>query len=148
MRPSALHGLTVLSLATLSFVNVRPQAPGHEPCYVYDRDTVSLSGKTAWRVYAGRPNYESVKDGDQPDTVVVLQLSNTICLVASPDHDAEKDVREVQLIVPEKDFRSVIKQPGTRLTLKGTLTGAVFGWHHLDVLFETRLPSPPRTARG
>jgi hypothetical protein len=125
---------------------IHHEALGPNPCYTYDRDTISLVGKLTWRVYPGRPNYESVQLGDEPDTVVVLQLSHPICLRASGRYQAHQNVVEVQLILPENDYRTVIRRPGRHATLAGTLTGADFGWHHLEVLFETHFATVPRGA--
>lgn len=45
-------------------------AGGQQPtCLAYEADTVSPSGRLGRRVYPGRPNYESLRAGDQPDTV-------------------------------------------------------------------------------
>src|SRR5437773_9398265 len=100
------------------------------PCYRYDRDTISLAGTLTWRIYPGRPNYESVEQGDQPDTVVVLQLKQPFCTQASDDFDGHQAVREVQLIVPWEDFHFIVRRPKSRARLAGTLSGAVWGWHH------------------
>jgi hypothetical protein len=109
-------------------------------CLRYDRDTVALSGRVERRIYPGRPNYESIRDGDQPDTVYVLRLSAPLCTMASPDFEARTHVREVQLYFDREDVAGVRALRGRSTMLRGTLTGAVWGWHHLPVLFEIRLP--------
>jgi hypothetical protein len=108
-------------------------------CYRYDSDSAALSGRVIRRVYPGRPNYESVKAGDEPDTVFVLQLLKPLCTAASPDHDAHT-VREVQLYFSRDDAAAIRTLCGKSATFHGTLTGAVWGWHHLPVLFHVRLP--------
>jgi hypothetical protein len=131
----------------LSHRSVTLGASDTSHCYIYARDTVTLVGELIWRVYAGRPNYESVESGDQPDTVAVFRLATQLCLTASKDFDAQDSVRELQLIIPFEDFRWVIQHPGLRKTLTGTLSGWVWGWHHLPVLFDTHLPRPQPASR-
>jgi hypothetical protein len=118
------------------------------PCDRYMQDTVALAGRLTWRVYAGRPNYESVASGDQPDTVIVLRLDRPLCTQASETWDAHVDVSEVQLVLPADDFRAALHLRDAHFVLHGFLRGADWGWHHLAVLFHTRLPIMPRRAEG
>lgn len=41
-----------------------------------DGDTVSLTGKVWRETFPGRPNYESIENGDEPETVWVLSESD------------------------------------------------------------------------
>jgi hypothetical protein len=115
------------------------------PCYEYGRDTVELRGQVVRRVYPGRPNYESIKQGDEPDTVYVLRLASPLCTVASPEGEAQIDVREVQLDFSAADARAVKAMNRQVVKIHGVLEEWAFGWHHLPVLLEIRLPRSPRT---
>ena len=102
-----------------------------------------LAGRLARRVYPGPPNYESVAAGDAPDTVLVLRLDRPACTRASREFAARAGVREVQLLVSRSEFERAGHMLGQRVVLRGTLEGAVWGWHHLPVLLATRLPAAP-----
>jgi hypothetical protein len=122
---------------------LRAQAP---VCHRYERDTVSVSGHVMRRVYPGRPNYESVRAGDAPDTIYSLRLDAPMCITASSEFTAHAEVREVQLYFRQAEAATIRELAGRRTTLRGTFTGAVFGWHHVPVLFRVRFP--PAKYRG
>ncbi len=120
-------------------------AGGQQPtCLAYEADTVSLSGRLVRRVYPGRPNYESIRAGDEPDTVFVLRLRKPICLTQSGIYEAKSDVREIQLFLTEEDAGRARKLIGRDIELSGVLRGAEWGWHHLPVVFWAKLPTPAR----
>ena len=128
----------VVILALLAHAGAaEAQAPR---CHRYERDTVVLSGRVERRVYPGRPNYESVRAGDEPDTVYVLRLNAPLCTTATQEFEARAGVRDVQLYFAREDAAGVRALRGRSATLRGTLTGAVWGWHHLPVLLEVRFP--------
>ena len=131
-------------LAVSFFAAVVTRAPAlaqrAAPCYRYDSDSVVLKGHVVRRVYPGRPNYESVKAGDEPDTVFVLQLDRPLCTTATEIHEARKNVREVQLYFSKADAPAVRALRGRPAVLRGTLEGAVWGWHHLAVLLHLHMP--------
>jgi hypothetical protein len=112
------------------------------PCYEYESDSVALRGTVIRRVYPGRPNYESVQHGDEPDTVFVLRLITPICTLASGESDAARNVREVQLYFSKEELSTIRRWLGKEQTVRGTLQGWVWGWHHLPVLLRVRLPLP------
>jgi hypothetical protein len=88
--------LLALLLLPPAFTAASPPSP-RLACYRYDSDSAALSGHVVRRVYAGRPNYQSVQAGDQADTVFVLQLEKPLCTVATSDFPARAAVREVQV---------------------------------------------------
>lgn len=139
-----LTALLTIWVAGASTVSAQTPAS----CARYQRDTVALAGRLTWRVFPGRPNYESVERGDEPDTVIVLRLDRPICTRASEIWDAHADVQEVQLVLSRPDYRAALRLRDARFVLRGSLRGADWGWHHLDVLFQTRLPDMPRRVEG
>jgi len=96
-------------------------------CLPYEADTVSLSGRLVGRVYPGRPNYESLRAGDEPDTVFVLRLKKAICLTQSARYEAKSNVREVQLYLTRDDSKRARKLIGKDIQLSGILRGAEWG---------------------
>jgi hypothetical protein len=127
----------LLVAAVLASVAAQPQA---NTCYRFEADSVALAGRVIRRVYPGRPNYESVKAGDEPDTVFVLQLERPLCTRASDLGEARKDVREVQLYFSKDDARMVRVLRGRSVVLRGTLQEGIWGWHHLSVMLHVRIP--------
>jgi hypothetical protein len=111
-------------------------------CYRYESDSLTLTGNVVRKVFPGRPNYESVKAGDAPDTVYVLQLARPLCTASTKEFDGKPAVREVQLYFAKEDASTISDMRGKSASLRGTLTGAVWGWHHLPVLFQVRVPKP------
>ena len=45
--------------------------------------TVSLTGTISSRVFAGPPNYESIKRGDRKEIATILTLGDAICMPAT-----------------------------------------------------------------
>ena len=117
-------------------------------CYRYLADTISLVGRLSWRVYPGPPEYESIARGDHPDTIAVLLVDHPLCVESSKDWQSRANVKEVQLILPPNQYHWLLRLRGSKVTVRGYLRGADFGWHHLDVLFQTRLPEFPSRIDG
>src|SRR4029079_2241971 len=92
-----------------------------------------------WRIYPGRPNYESVKRGDHPDTTYVLRLNKPLCTVKSDEGEARGNVSEVQLLFLIADVSAIKASEGKDVMLQGTLEEWTLGWHHLPVLFHIRI---------
>jgi len=63
-------------------------------CYRYERDSVEARGQVVRRVSPGRPKYEDVKRGDEPDTVYVLQLVSPLCTLASAQGTGERMLKK------------------------------------------------------
>jgi len=127
------------ALALSLVLALHGQAETAGRCYDFERDSVALRGQVIRRVYPGRPNYESVRGGDEPDTVFVLRLASPLCMSASPAGEAQPAVTEVQLYFAEGDARAVHAMRGRKVVLRGTLEEWTLGWHHLPVLLHVRL---------
>jgi len=129
-----LKATLFIALLTLSGPN--PTRPTEYGCFDYERDTVKLSGTILTHVFPGPPNYESVAKGDAREQAWVLQLSKPICTSASADIEAEKDVRDLQLVFPEgqKQYDEYRSWKGRRVVVTGTLFHAETGHHHTKVL--------------
>lgn len=56
--------------------------PGEAADCLKDGDTVSLVGKVWRETFPGRPNYQSIEDGDEPETVWALTLPPVGFIVA------------------------------------------------------------------
>jgi len=115
--------------------------PAGSICLRYEPDTVALTGMLTRKVFPGRPNYESVKDGDEPETGFYLELAVPVCTVASPDsannnNGALQDVRLVQLVLDAAGYARLRPQLGHQTTLRGTMFAAFTGHHHAPLLLQ------------
>lgn len=105
-------------------------------CLRYEPVVVALSGILVRRTYPGAPNYESIKDGDQPETGYYLKLQSPVCVKAeendeSSDHD---DIKEVQLVLDIKQYATLRPKLGKSISLSGQLFEGFNGHHHTSVL--------------
>ena len=60
------------------------RSPGHgtgPACLRYQPDTVAIAGLLTRKTFPGRPNYESVKEGDGPETGFYLVAGLIILVV-------------------------------------------------------------------
>jgi len=110
-----------------------------EPCLKYEPDVVELVGKIKRQTFPGPPNYESVKQGDRPETYWVLFLPKAFCVkpgANSPNINSspESDISQLQLI--EVDYKRYRKLLGKKVRAKGRLSHAITGHHHTTVLLE------------
>lgn len=144
---AALHGQTAAPLSS------QQQPPsGNAGCVQYEPEPVVLRGVIRRTTFPGPPNYESVADGDAPETYWVLHLEQPICVNASADpfNEARSDVRQLQLVLSSTDdgyqrYRALL---GGKVQARGTLFGAHTGHHHTDVLLSVRdLESTTATGR-
>jgi len=138
------RSLAIAFAVIAAIANGQSRASAPAGCVAYDSDTVSLAGRVIRRVYAGRPGYESVARGDEPDTVLVLVLDGPLYPVTTSFSRLTIASVKFNCTSPAKRFLSTLGQLGSRMTLRGTIEGAVWGWHHLPVVFHTRLPPPPQ----
>lgn len=129
-----LKATLLIALLTLTVPN--PTRPTEDGCFKYDSDIVKLNGTISTHVFPGPPNYESVAKGDAREQAWVLQLSKPICTSASVDVEAEKDVKDLQLVFPEgqKQYDEYRSLKGRRVVVTGTLFHAETGHHHTKVL--------------
>src|SRR5829696_4281477 len=89
-------------------------------CLPYEPVSVKLTGKTFLKVFPGRPNYESIKEGDEPEPAWLLHLAKPICVRADKkdvDNKAEDNVSVIHLVLRGKQFSQL-----RRLRRKGAVT--------------------------
>jgi hypothetical protein len=101
---------------------------------------VTLEGRLSSRVFAGPPNYESIKRGDRKETAIILTLANATCTTATntPANTfdvAETDIREVQLVMTTPGHWKALKSlRGKPVVVTGTLFHAHTGHHRTKIL--------------
>jgi hypothetical protein len=91
-------------------------------------------------VFAGPPNYESIRRGDRKETAIILKLIAPRCTTGNDPmgYDVpQADIREMQLVVhKDADWNTVRRRMGKRVTVRGTLFGAHIGHHRTKVLID------------
>lgn len=118
------------------------------PCLKYEPEVVELKGKVKRVVFPGPPNYESVKDGDQPEPYYVLFLSKGVCVQGDPkdeiNSEAEKDIKSMQLMITDyKKYRPLLEK---NVTVQGKLMHSHTGHHHTKVLVQVEnMKATPNT---
>lgn len=102
----------------------------------YEPEVVNLFGVLYEKIYPGPPNYTSIENGDAPESVLILELSQPI-QVGNPNtakenpNQPEKDVLEIQLALDEH-----LPQPfnSTHFFVTGSLFHANTPHHHTKVV--------------
>lgn len=109
----------------------------NEPtCLKYDSDKVKISGKLVELTFPGRPNYESIEDGDEAENGFYIELSKPFCTVGDGESDGFENIKLVQLVLDEKGYSLLNNKLNTNVTVEGNLFGALTGHHHAQVLLE------------
>ncbi len=70
-------------------------------CLSYEPAKVKLVGTLHRATFPGAPNFESIQDGDTPETGFYLTLTHPICTVSTlgSEQTAFASVREIQLVL-------------------------------------------------
>jgi hypothetical protein len=131
----AIERVSYMTLLLLIFLITTEPAPVTQTCLNFEPETVSLKGTIKRRTFPGPPNYESVEKGDQPEVMWVLHVARPICVSASGDQNAEKNVSNFQLVFAgAEDYRRYRSFVGKHATVNGTLFSAQTGHHYTRVL--------------
>jgi Domain of unknown function (DUF4431) len=127
--------LILLSGVSFSWNEKLPQ-----DCLSYEPSTVMLKGKIGRKTFAGRPNYESIKKGDEPEIYWVLRLTKPICVNGDESmpngENPEKNVSDIQLGLDEEQYARYKDLLGKEVVVRGTLSHALTGHHHTNVLLK------------
>jgi len=110
-------------------------------CLNYDGDIVALTGKLHRATFPGRPNYENIADGDEPETGFYLTLAAPICTNGDSWSQGFSAVTEIQLILNQPQYDELRPKLGSVVQLKGKISAAISGHHHASVLLEVDAPS-------
>lgn len=110
-------------------------------CFDYNFDhRVQLTGEVARKTFPGRPNFESIANGDEPETYIVFKLKSPICVHPAKDDlddDPADNVYLMQMLLTSNEsisyFRSLMNKT---VVLEGSFFSAITGHHHTPVLFQ------------
>jgi hypothetical protein len=126
------------STSAVPLVPVTPDAvrADRAECLGYD-STVVLSGLLRRETHPGPPNFESVADGDRPQTGFYLHLATPACTnedLSVTDGEREDSVVRVQLILDSAGYAHYRPLVGRRVRLSGVLFSSFTGHHHAPLL--------------
>lgn len=110
-----------------------------ELCASYAPDEITLRGKLERHVFPGRPGFEDLTAGDEPEVGFYLALDGPLCVTGDDDEeglDASDDVRLVQLVLDQNGYDRLRPSLGETVDIKGTLFSAFTGHHHAPVLLQ------------
>ncbi len=115
-------------------------------CLAYEPDTVAIEGKLERRTYFGPPGYGEHPRTDARETYFYLSLAAPVCTGAG--HDSLIDgpttnVRLVQLLLDSTGYAALRPYLRRRISLRGTLSGAITGHHHAPLLLDPVKPVHP-----
>ena len=116
-------------------------APRPDQCLPYEPEVVSLVGTLQRHTFPGRPNYESVKRGDEAETGFYLHLDRPVCTVGTDEdsswgHYRVDGAKVVQLVLDAAGYDRLRPRLGHRVTLRGTLFAAFTAHHHARLLLK------------
>jgi hypothetical protein len=132
----------ILLAALMAFGCPATRAASQGDCLSYEPASVKLTGRVIRKVFPGRPNYESIKDGDEPEPAWILHLAKPICVKADGKEEfnvAVGKVSDLHLVLRGKQFSQLrrLRRKGA-VTLTGTLFHSFTGHHHTEVLMEVK----------
>src|SRR5437773_9064287 len=95
-----IHSMRLQLLALPVFILAGYCLPvSAQKCLTYEPTVVSLTGTLRSQVFAGPPNYESIKRGDRKETAIILTLTAKTCTARNEGDDldvSEIGIHEVQ----------------------------------------------------
>lgn len=138
-----LEACTLADESPQSGLNANLARGKQTDCLKPGPDTVILSGKLERHTYPGRPNYEDIKKGDQPETGFYLLLKEPVCYVGDELSDPKQNVSLIQLVLDQKGYDELRPYLGKIIKLKGSLFGSHTGHHHTPILLENIVLSEP-----
>jgi hypothetical protein len=117
-------------------------------CLSYEPTEVRIVGKVVRESFPGPPNFENIQEGDKPEGYWILKPDKPVCVVAGPDdelNETELDVRTIQLVLSDKQYKIYRNLLNKRIIVTGTLSHGHTGHHHTAVLLKvSRLRAAPR----
>lgn len=111
-------------------------------CLSYEPAEVRVSGTLSKTVVPGPPNYQSVRRGDQPETIWVLTLDKAVCVTGNTDdvNEAEQSVTDLQLVLQPSHFAQLRRMRGRKIHVSaaGKLFHAHTAHHRTKVLLDVK----------
>ena len=131
--------MPLLALVSLAAAVGTPSAPncidgrsGNAP--------VSFEGRLERRIFAGPPNYDSIRRGDRPEPVYILTLDRRTCIDDGGQFaDLNNRFNRVQLFSGNGRLNARLRAAvGHRVRVTGDGFAAQTGHHHADLVVDLR----------
>jgi len=115
---------------------------GAQPCLRYGPDTVTVAGTLSRHTFYGAPGFGEDPRHDEKETGFYLELPAPVCMTSGHDDGdtARAGIRRIQLVLDAAGYARLRPLLGKRITLRGTLSGAITGHHHAPVLLDVEKP--------
>ena len=127
----------IILLITIT-INLLVISPSFAQCFEYEPKVTSLSGTLTRETFPGRPNYENIENGDEPETYWILKLDKSICLIPSDELNVQEfDVKDIQLVLDSAQYKKYTNYMNKRVVVTGTLFHSHTGHHHKRILLTT-----------
>jgi hypothetical protein len=127
--------VTVLSVVFSAAVPL----PAAQSCLSFEPTVESIVGTLVRKTFAGPPNYESVKAGDEAETGWYVSLARPICVGGTPRDEPNEDVsgvKLVQLVLTHGEYKTHARLVGKTVKATGTFFAAQTGHHYTPVLLQ------------
>jgi hypothetical protein len=111
----------------------------HAACFAYAPTVVTVSGKLERLTFPGAPNFQDVRQGDEPEPGFYLSLQTPICTTGdanSADAYPQKGVALIQLMLDKDGYDKLRPWLGKTISISGTLMAAFTGHHHAPLLID------------
>jgi hypothetical protein len=116
-------------------------APVSAEC-MKDGAVVSLKGKLGRETFPGAPNYTSIANGDEPETVWILTLPAPQCFSVISMEDGSLlnslPMTRFQLVVSEEQYKLKRNLLDRTVVVKGVIFQGISGHHHTAALIDAR----------
>jgi hypothetical protein len=116
-----------------------------DACLSYEPAIVTVTGIINRIDFPGRPNYESIANGDERETYWVLKSDKATCVLGDKDNAlnaSEPRIIDIQLVLDSAQYDKYRSLLNTPVAVTGTLFHAHTGHHHTPVLIKVSEMSP------
>lgn len=138
----------VVSIALLIALFAGSAVAELQSCLQFEPAVTSIVGTLVRKTLPGPPNYESIKDGDAPETYWFVTTARPLCVRGTPGDDLNRadvsGVSTVQLILRHDEYKTHARLIGRPVKVTGTLSTAITGHHHTPVVLDVSKIEPSR----
>jgi hypothetical protein len=124
----------------VSFISIVPCALGQ--CLKTEPNPVRLEGVVYPKEFPGRPNFQSIREGDERMRYWILRLNKATCVEGDDfDNTRTRNVRDIQLVFADdsfyKKYRALVKRR-SQFRVDGTLFHQQSGYHVTKILVSVK----------
>ena len=122
-------------------VSLLPLTASAETKCILTGQPTQLAGTIHIQTFAGLPNYESIKKGDQPETYWILATNKSYCgqgedFINTGKIITEENQKRFQLVLTPELYKQGKKLLNKKVFVEGSLFFAHTGHHHTPLLVE------------